>query len=151
METSVSTPLVAETTAIGVVLVQGADPRPQFVLQTSSGKRWTLVGALTPELAQLAGARVSVHGRATAQPPPDTAGISVESYDILEVAGAKPIVGRIRQRAGLVFVDTTQLGTPPPELAQAVGAKVWVVGRPGPDGFVVTSYGILAVAVSDSQ
>jgi hypothetical protein len=147
----VQAPGLAETTAVGTVRVIGTDPQPQIVIQAEDGSRRALVGAASLELAQLGGARVRVRGRAVATSAPVTTGVAVESYEILEVAGAKPIVGRVQSRGGILFIDTTQVESPPPpELARAIGGKAWAIGRPGPSGLVVTAYGILASAPADS-
>ena len=136
----------AQETATGVVRVVGAAPRMQVVLEEADGGRRAMVGPQSTELAQLVGAEVTVRGTPTTTEPPDTVGIAVTSYEILRVAGAKPIVGVLR-RAGQTFsVNGTRLETLPPELAGAAGAKVWVVGRQGPNGLIVTAYGILAGA-----
>ena len=74
----------------------------------------------------------------------------MESYEILEVGGAKPIVGRLQSRGGFFFVDTSRIANIPPELVPAIGAKVWVAGRAGPSGLIVMAYGILAPARTDS-
>lgn len=143
-------PAPAGITATGTVRVVGADPSTLVLLDVADGNRWTLVGRAAPELAQLAGATVRVDGVNAATPPPDTNGISVQSYDILEIGGAKPIVGRLQSRGDFFFVDTNRISNVPPELVTAVGAKVWVAGRPGPSGLIVTAYGILASARADS-
>ena len=143
-------PSPAETTAVGTVRVVGADPRPQVVLQSEDGTRRALVGPASTELAQLGGARVRVRGGAEATPPPVTRGVAVESYEILDVGGAKPIVGRVQSRGGILFIDTTRVESAPPELARAIGGKAWVMGHPGPAGLIVTAYGIITSASPDS-
>ena len=142
--------VAAGITATGTVRVIGADPRPQVILDVADGTRRALVGLASSELAQLAGAKVRVRGEAAATPPPETNGLTIESYEILEVAGTKPILGRLHSEEGVLFVDTTRVINLPPELVRAVGAKVWVGGRPGPRGLIVTAYGILASTSADS-
>ncbi len=143
-------PAAAGIATTGTVAVVGADPRAQVILEVADGTRWALVGTAAPELAQLAGAKVRVRGGTASTQPPNTNGISVESYEILEVGGAKPIVGRLQSRGDFFYVDTNRIANIPPELVPAIGAKVWVAGRPGPSGLIVTAYGIIAPAQTDS-
>lgn len=131
----------------GIVRIVGAAPRTRVVVESADGTRVAVVGPESAELAQLGGAEVTVHGMPTKVEPPDTSGIVMESYEIVRVAGAKPIVGRLRREGSAFFVDTTRLESLPSELAAVVGAKVWIVGRQGRDGLIVTAYGILAAAV----
>lgn len=142
--------VAAGITATGTVRVLGADPRPQVILEVADGTRRALVGAPSSELAQLAGAKVRVRGETAATQPPGTNGLTVESYEILEVAGTKPILGRLHSDDGVFLVDTTRVVNLPSELVRAVGAKVWVGGRRGPSGLIVTAYGILASTSADS-
>jgi hypothetical protein len=110
----------------------------------ADGKSLALTGSLTSELAQLVGARVSVRGVVAATPPPITTGLRVHSYDIVEVAGGHPIVGILKEAGGVLFVDSLRLAEVPPELRGKSGTKIWVVGRQGSGGFVITSYGVLS-------
>jgi hypothetical protein len=134
----------------GVVHVVGTEPRPVVVLDMAGGGQLSLVGTWRGELAQLQGATVRVTGSFATGQSPYSEGVDVTSYDIVEVAGAKPVVGVLAQRDSMYSVDTTRLASPPIELAQLVGAKVWVVGRAGSGGLIVTAYGILAPAPRDS-
>lgn len=137
---------LTQATVAGIVRVIGAAPRTHVVVETTDGIRVTVVGPMSAELAQLGGAEVAVRGLATKAEPPDTNGVVAESYEIVSVAGTKPVVGRLHRDGSTLLVDGTRLESVPPELGEAVGAKVWVVGRPGRDGLVVTAYGILATA-----
>jgi hypothetical protein len=106
-----------------------------------------LAGPLEHELAQLVGARVRVQGRAGPNPRPTALrAIAVRNYEVLDVAGARPIVGRLRRVDHMFWIDTTRLASPPPTLTEALGAKVWVTGRWSQSGFQVSMYGILAPA-----
>lgn len=137
-----------DTTAEGLIHVVGADPFAGPVL-IASAVRLALAGPLEHELAQLVGARVRVWGPAGGSPLPTARrAITVRNYDILDVAGARPIVGRLRRAESMFWVDTTRLASPPSALIRAVGAKVWVTGRLRPTGFEVQMYGILVPAAA---
>jgi hypothetical protein len=137
-----------DTAAEGVIHVVGADPFAGPVLIASAG-RLALAGPLEHELAQLVGARVRVWGPAGGSPLPSARrAMTVRKYDILEVAGARPIVGWLRRAENMFWVDTTRLASPPSALIRAIGAKVWVTGRSSPTGLEVQMYGILVPAAA---
>src|SRR5439155_22064034 len=117
--------------ATGTVRVIGADPRPQVLLDVADGTRRALVGLASSELAQLAGAKVRVRGEAAATPPPETNGLTIESYEILEVAGTKPILGRLHSEEGVLFVDTTRVINLPPRPSGRSGRRLWAEAGQG--------------------
>jgi hypothetical protein len=138
-----ATVVPADTTAVGTVRVVGAAPAEVVVL-TLDGWRVALIGPLQRELATLTGARVEVQGpvqSADAQAAPRA--ITVRGYRILEIGGATPIVGRLETRDGEWWIDTVRLAAVPPDLARAVGRRVWVTGTPGGGGLMVQLFGII--------
>lgn len=135
---------LTQATLAGIVRIVGATPRTHVAVESADGTRVTVVGPLSAELAQLGGAEVTVRGAVTRAEPPDTNGIVMESYEITQVAGGKPIVGRLQREGSAFSVDSMRLESLPSGLAAVVGAKVWVVGRPGKEGLIVTAYGVLA-------
>ena len=138
----------ADTVLTGVIRIAGADPTSQVTLLLRDRTSRALTGSLTSELAQLDGATVSVKGTPVTTPAPVSNGIRVRAYEIIEVAGARPVVGILKQNPEAYFVDSTRLAIVPPELRNLGGSKVWVVGRPSPDGLVVTAYGVLGASAS---
>lgn len=138
-----------DTTAEGVVAVVGVDPVPTVLLQ-AGGSGLTLLGPLVPELARLAGARVSVRGASATAPVPSggsRAAIAVRTYTIREIAGGVPMVGLLTvDSARTIRVGGVRLANAPPALNELAGAKVWVVGPRQEDGaLAVTAYGVIAM------
>ena len=135
-----------DTTVQGIIAVTGADPFSQVVVKPSgTGMRdVAVVGALRSELGALAGAQVRVRGRAVnnGQPVPPRA-VEATGYEIVAIAGAKPVVGTLVARDDALWVDGQRLAGVPAELRQAVGAKVWVVGRGANGELLVLGYGII--------
>lgn len=137
------TPALPDTTAVGTVSVAGAVPAEVVVLTFRAGSV-ALVGTLRQELAMLAGARVEVQGpiesgEAIGAPR----AITVRVYRILDIGGATPVVGRLHTRNGEWWIDTVRLAQVPPDLAHAIGRKVWVTGTRGAGAFIVQLFGVI--------
>jgi hypothetical protein len=102
---------------------------------------------LRDELANLVGLELRVWGRPVEnQPAPPERAVEVTGYEIVSVAGERPLVGILEQRADgiwLVGVEARRLEAVPRGLAEHVGAKVWVVGTVGEAGLMVASYGVI--------
>lgn len=139
-----------ETRLEGVIRNAGTAPvGREVVLKGDEGEGTPLTGALTPELARLAGARVAVWGRTV-----ERGRLSVSRYQILSIDGAPVRLGTVQRVAGDTVVLRTEagdlvhlpglalLGTPFRE-----GQKVWVQGteeRSGGEIVVkVYKYGVL--------
>ena len=140
----------ADTVTRGVVAVVGADPLSQVVVTAAPGpgaREVAVVGPLRDELGALYGAEVEVRGRAVVngQPVPARA-IEVASYEIVSVGGERLVVGVLEVKQGAPWLAGSRLVGAPAELSRAVGAKVWVVGRPSSGRLVVQTYGIIRAA-----
>lgn len=134
-----------DTVVRGVVAVVGADPVPQVVVAVGPGGREVaVIGALRAELGALSGAEVEVRGRSVPNPlgePP--LAVDVGSYEIVLIGGERPIVGTLEARGDDVWLAGRRLLVLPPELRNAVGRKVWVVGRVTREGVTVQSFGVI--------
>lgn len=136
-----------DTIARGVVAVVGADPLSQVTVSVRFGQETRQVAVLGPlraELGTLHGTAVEIRGTAVAnvQPAPPRA-VLVTSYEVVAINGERPIVGVLEEKQDGLSVSGTHLVGAPQELAQAVGSKVWVLGRPSNGGIVVQAYGII--------
>lgn len=137
---------IAGAPVTGVVRIVGSAPvNVQVVLQPDAGGSIRLTGPLRDELANLAGARVAVHGESTPSPDPlADHELRASGYDILSVDGEPVISGeiidvngdraRLRTASGEVFVLNVRAST------FRVGQKVWVQG---PQMLTVQSYGVI--------
>lgn len=128
----------------GVVQQSGSGIEPTVVLQQHGGAPVRLGGDLLPELARLAGGTVRVDGHWTGA---HGGSLDVHAYELLNIAGAVPIVGVVEDRAGALWLrgaDSVQLIAPPAELRQQLGARVWVVGVSEAGGVRLQSYGVIA-------
>lgn len=136
----------AETVATGVVRMVGADPFAQVVLESPEG-HVALMGALRDEFGALAGATVRVVGAPEpAQPEPPERAIAVRSYEIVSIAGSKPLVGTLLVRGELVWLEADRvyrLDGVPDRVKQLSGARLWVVGHVADSVIHVASYGII--------
>ncbi len=137
----------ADSVVEGLVAVKGADPFAQVIVSPAPGvpaREVAVVGPLRSELATLHGAEVRVWGRAVAngQPVPRRA-IEAAGYEIVAINGERPYVGELVAREGGLWLASQRLVAAPVELRQAVGAKVWVVGRSAGGDLQVQSYGII--------
>lgn len=143
--TTTPTPTPSETVLTGKVVAGGLASEPQTYLQIEGGKATTLVGPLELELRRLGGARVWVAGEPRAGQP--NASFTVTRYDVVSIAGAKPLVGLVSMRNDATWLaadrDTVKLVSAPTELAGKAGAKIWVVGRRSGNELVLQSYGVI--------
>jgi hypothetical protein len=138
-----STGAPAQASAIrGRVVAGGTDHEPMTSLRQADGPSLVVTGPLASELRRLAGAVVEVRG--------DVAGVArrtihVESYEIVEIDGARPTVGTVLPGGRLAAgADTLDLLDPPAGLP--VGGRVWVTGERRAGRFRVASWGIIAEA-----
>lgn len=135
----------------GRVASIGTEGMRQVVLSLDDNSLVHLAGALLPELDRLAGARLRVQGTATTAAP--APGVDVRRYEILEVNGQRPWVGRLTQTGdGFALMDgdslVARLDQPPPDLVRQVGARVWVTGTETGQGVRVQSFGVIRPAGS---
>ena len=144
---STTPPTAAPSEAVltGKIVAGGIASEPRTYLQIEGGKPTTLLGPLEVELRRLGGATVWVAGAPTAGQP--NASFSVTRYDIVSIAGAKPVVGIVSMRGAKTSLvtdrDTVTLVAAPKELAAKVGAKIWVVGRRSGNDITPQSYGVI--------
>jgi len=107
--------------------------------EDSAGVEVELVGDLKAELERLSGAVLRVAGTLN-----DGGSLGVSRYEILEIAGHVPVVGRVEVRGSeVVLVSETgeTLNIQDTEELEALdGAKVWVIlDSKG----TVTGYGVI--------
>ncbi|MBW3534828.1 MAG: hypothetical protein KY453_06350 [Gemmatimonadetes bacterium] len=147
-ETSPTEVADAPLTTTGTVALTGTAEAPMLTLRTSD-QTWLLQGDAVPELRRLDGATVRVSGRAGGEPG-RLRPLEVASYEIESVGGERPFVGHVdRSDAGepvLVTDDGTLRLGGAGDLADQVGARVWVVGRRSGEVLSVGSYGIIRPA-----
>jgi hypothetical protein len=140
-------PSAEDTTAQGVVRYVGSRESAQLILAAGT-LHLALVGELTAELRRLLGAEVLVAGPALPNPGlvPQRA-VQVARYEIVSVAGGRPVVGKVDQWQGRLWLvraaDTLELLAAPADLASRLGAKVFVLGPVDAGRVRVTSYGVL--------
>lgn len=139
-------PRSGDTTVTGVVRAVGAVPLTQTVVQTGSGDV-ALVGPLKDELAQVLGAEVRVWGKPVANAPPaPSRAVEVSAYEVVQLNGQRPVVGRLVEREDSHFIEVSRteivrLAALPRELTTLVGRRVWVFGERGPNGLRVQVFG----------
>ena len=128
----------------GRVVVSGSAGMAVIALQTEGGQSVGLAGELLDELTRLSGAVVAVAG-----PPARTLqgeGVDVVRYEVVSVDGEKPVVGVLAGGEGAFRLESAEslaLVDVPEQLAEQVGAKIWVVGPETAEGTRVRSYGVI--------
>ena len=139
--------LTVESSAMtGTISVVRQGPVSVAELRAESGERVKLKGALVAELKRLNSYRVWVSGIRT------NGALSVEKYNLLEVGGIRPILGKlVLTPEGFALSDgpgrPTRLSVPPKtrrKLRGQVGATLWVTGRIDEEGVLtVQRYGLI--------
>lgn len=124
-------PQSEETSVTGVVRLVGSTPMVRVLIEEVEGPTGVLeaTGELREELLRLSGARVRAVGVV------EDGRIRVSDYEILEIAGQTPVVGRLEiegEAPVLVRGDGSriELREVPDSLLESVGAKVWVILDP---------------------
>jgi hypothetical protein len=126
----------------GRVVAGGTDHEPVTSLQRPDAPPLIVTGPLASELRRLAGATVEVRGAVSGVARRT---IHVESYEIVEIDGARPTVGTVLSGGRLAAgADTLHLLDPPAGLP--VGGRVWVTGERRDGRLRVASWGIIAEA-----
>jgi hypothetical protein len=137
----------SDTVVTGVVASVGADPFMKIVLNAPDGSSVAVDGDLRGEIGQLVGAELRVWGPAEASaPPPPARAVNARGYEIVMLAGAKPMVGVLGPHGTTLITtsgDTVALMGVPEDLAANAGATVWVVGTEHDGGIGVQSYGVI--------
>ena len=127
---------------IGRLVVTGTAEIPAVMLERAGETALQLSGDHVSELRALDGAEIRIIG-APAAPGVAGAGIDVERYEIIAIAGEAPFVGVLNaDGAALELTDGTMLqlmGFPAP--LRLPGAKVWVTGERAADTLRVRSAG----------
>ena len=124
----------------GKVVVGGIEGQLQTTLQPGNGSAVFLTGALESELRSLAGATVSVTGAETRRD--NRRSVVVESYEITDVDGERPAVGRFLAGNRLATATDTLIVTG--TINAPAGAKVWITGDRTGKQIAVRSFGIIA-------
>lgn len=127
-----------EVTRVGRIRIAGSTPFETVVLEVEGGVGLEVRGDYRRELRQLARATVRATGTIA-----DPRLFLVSGYEILEIAGAKPVVGTI-EAAGDAVLRTLSGDVIPlqgfTEAADLDGAKVWVILD---EGGAVRAHGII--------
>ncbi len=128
-------------TVVGTVRVAGSTPFEQVLIEPEGMTRAGVEvrGAYREELIRLSGAEVRATGTYSATR------LIVSDYEILEIAGHKPVVGILELTEGGPYVRTSGgkmvgiIGAPEELLGQQ-GGKVWVILD---SSGVVKGYGVI--------
>ncbi len=134
----------AENRIRGTLAATGTAEIPSVTLRDDEGGAFILTGDLEGELARLTGAWIDVSGELHEQSPIPT--FAVQSYVVLEIDGATPLVGVLSETDGglqILAGSAVNLGTVPTGLREAVGAKVWILGPRRGDVLQVKSFGVI--------
>jgi hypothetical protein len=108
-------------------------------LNVGSGPMVVLRGNLEQELRALAGATVQVDGRETSEN--NRRVIDVQTYEVVDINGEKPVVGTLVQANKLATAtDTIDVVG---EVKAAPGSKVWITGDRSGKQIKVRSYGVI--------
>ncbi len=129
----------AQTLLRGQVVASGTEAMPFTTLQTTSGLVF-LTGALEPELRALSSATVELSGAQTRRDTRVT--VDVRSYDVIDIDGERPLIGRLLASNRLIInMDTLSVtGT----INAPAGAKIWITGDLSGKQISVRSYGIIS-------
>lgn len=129
----------------GTLSLSGTDEAPMVRLRPEEGRGVTLTGELLGELSRLSGAAVAVQG--TKRGSGMMAQFEVAGYEIVGIDGERPVVGVLVQERGSYRIGeggaAVTLAAVPDNLAQNVGAKVWVTGAREGTTLTVQSFGII--------
>ncbi len=136
----------ADTSAEGTLRVVGPMETAQVVLHSAAASVG-LTGPAAAELRRLSGATARVRGTPQNNPaalPPRA--IAVRDYEILQVDGQRPVVGILVSRNDRLWLagrDTVELVGVTADLAQRLGAKLWIVGVREGGQLRVKSFGVI--------
>jgi hypothetical protein len=128
----------------GRVYLTGSSPNQVVSIQPDDDRSVRLVGELEAELGRLAGAVLRVEGTVAGQGAMRP--FSVRAYEVLEIDGAKPLVGVLQEDNGRLRIATDPPMTlldAPQGLAANVGAKIWIVGLVEAATVHIQSFGII--------
>lgn len=128
---------------VGIVAVVGNTPFERVVIrpEDSSAQGVEVRGEYKEELRAVSGAKVHASG-----PVSGDSVMNVASYEILEIAGHRPVVGILEVEHDRVAVRSrdgnirTFINGVPEQLRRQAGAKVWVILD---EGRGVQAYGII--------
>lgn len=124
----------------GRVIPSGTEHEPITTLQVEGRMALVLTGPLEPELRSLAGAVVVVHGPESGSPARRT--IRVESYEVMDIEGQRPVVGDVLPGGRLAAgPDTLTLAAVPDGMR--VGSRVWITGERRGAQLIVASWGVI--------
>lgn len=119
--------IAAPDTVVGSIRVAGATPMEQVLIEPGEAEAaLQLSGVYRDELIRLSGATVQASGTITDR------SLRVTDYEIVEIAGRKPIVG-ILDRTGedmslrTASGEVVRLTSVPEDLRDQAGAKVWLI------------------------
>ena len=123
----------------GKVVASGTANMNLTTLDAGGGQMTVLRGNLEEELRALAGATVQVDGRATTEN--NRRIVDVQTYEVIDINGEKPVVGTLVQAQKLATAtDTLDVVG---EVKAAPGSKVWITGDRSGTQIKVRSYGVI--------
>jgi hypothetical protein len=129
----------AEPGIRGRINASGTDHEPITTLQVEGRMALIVTGPLEPELRSLAGAIVVVRG---AESGTARRTIHVESYEIVEIDGARPFVGVVLSGDRLAAGADTLILVGAPE-GMRTGGRVWITGERTGTQLRVSSWGAI--------
>jgi hypothetical protein len=126
----------------GRVVASGTGPVPMTTLNVDGSGSLIITGALEPELRRLAGATIVARGVVAGE---TRRTIRVESYEVVEIDGERPVVGVVLSGDRLdTGTETLSILGAPAEMRP--GARVWITGERQPGQVRVGSWGVIAPA-----
>jgi hypothetical protein len=124
----------------GEVVASGTGAEPITTLQVESRGSLILTGDLEPELRRLAGATVVARGTQAGEVRRT---LHVDSYEIVEINGERPVVGVVLPGPRLATgTDTLTIQGASPEMR--TGSRIWITGQLSAGLVRVGSWGVIA-------
>jgi hypothetical protein len=125
----------------GTLEASGTAAETVTLLRTEDGL-WLVQGPLEADLLALAGARVAVTGEAGGEGQRPT--LRVTGYEVLEINGERPWLGRVLPEGRLATgADTLRLRG---AVGAAPGALIWITGEREDGTLRVSAFGIIRPA-----
>lgn len=134
-----ATPLTSTDSLRGIVSVTGTSFDKHIMITAAGGRRVEITGSLAPLIGHLAGAEVSVRGKA------DGRNFDASGFVVRSVDGQPAIDGVLKTEGGALYIvggngTRSRIASPPPPLVGRDGARVWITGDPSKG---VSSFGFI--------